>query len=259
MNLNLRHPLRHRLMSADLDAGGTDTGSVDRGDDFTPTDPEIEAGKGGAGEAAAAVALEAELAAKTAKPEGAEGGAATDEDLEAGKAKTKDSRIPLARHEAVLNKERELRKELERQLAQFQQGGAVAAINKDITAAEAEVLKLEKEYGTLLTDGETDKAAAVMSQIRQAERDMAEAKSDLKIQAAEIRAAERTRYGVALERVEASFPVLNPDHADYDEALGGDAEQAGAQPAAAGPKVGRNDPCPCGSGKKYKHCHGKLN
>jgi preprotein translocase subunit SecA len=24
------------------------------------------------------------------------------------------------------------------------------------------------------------------------------------------------------------------------------------------PKVGRNDPCPCGSGKKYKHCHGRL-
>jgi preprotein translocase subunit SecA len=24
------------------------------------------------------------------------------------------------------------------------------------------------------------------------------------------------------------------------------------------PKVGRNDPCPCGSGQKYKHCHGKL-
>lgn len=28
---------------------------------------------------------------------------------------------------------------------------------------------------------------------------------------------------------------------------------------AAVPRVGRNDPCPCGSGKKYKHCHGKLN
>jgi preprotein translocase subunit SecA len=24
-----------------------------------------------------------------------------------------------------------------------------------------------------------------------------------------------------------------------------------------GEKVGRNDPCPCGSGKKYKKCHGK--
>ncbi len=34
-----------------------------------------------------------------------------------------------------------------------------------------------------------------------------------------------------------------------------------ALPAVAsrqGPKVGRNDACPCGSGKKYKQCHGKL-
>ena len=29
------------------------------------------------------------------------------------------------------------------------------------------------------------------------------------------------------------------------------------QPVRVGPKVGRNDPCPCGSGKKYKKCHGK--
>lgn len=29
--------------------------------------------------------------------------------------------------------------------------------------------------------------------------------------------------------------------------------------SSAIPRVGRNDPCPCGSGKKYKHCHGKLN
>jgi preprotein translocase subunit SecA len=33
---------------------------------------------------------------------------------------------------------------------------------------------------------------------------------------------------------------------------------AAAEPAVSGPKVGRNDPCPCGSGKKYKHCHGQL-
>jgi preprotein translocase subunit SecA len=46
------------------------------------------------------------------------------------------------------------------------------------------------------------------------------------------------------------------------EAEGGDvtlAERPKAQPfqRAIG-KVGRNDPCPCGSGKKYKHCHGRL-
>jgi preprotein translocase subunit SecA len=30
-----------------------------------------------------------------------------------------------------------------------------------------------------------------------------------------------------------------------------------AKPIRSGPKVGRNDPCPCGSGKKYKHCCGR--
>ncbi len=36
-------------------------------------------------------------------------------------------------------------------------------------------------------------------------------------------------------------------------------QEADAQTqVAAVPKVGRNDPCPCGSGKKYKHCHGRL-
>ena len=66
-----------------------------------------------------------------------------------------------------------------------------------------------------------------------------------------------------LEEAEKPQQVENVQyqHADYDEALGtGEGEQAAAQPQVnAGPKVGRNDPCPCGSGKKYKHCHGKLN
>jgi preprotein translocase subunit SecA len=61
-------------------------------------------------------------------------------------------------------------------------------------------------------------------------------------------------------------------HADFEEALAGaDGEPSGdtaiaeaatkrkAQPVVRhAQKVGRNDPCPCGSGKKYKHCHGKL-
>ncbi len=52
-------------------------------------------------------------------------------------------------------------------------------------------------------------------------------------------------------------------HADYDEALGTAPEAAAAESPAlpferAGAKIGRNDSCPCGSGKKYKQCHGKL-
>jgi preprotein translocase subunit SecA len=34
-------------------------------------------------------------------------------------------------------------------------------------------------------------------------------------------------------------------------------QPGGATVVRAQPKVGRNDPCPCGSGKKYKHCHGR--
>jgi len=45
---------------------------------------------------------------------------------------------------------------------------------------------------------------------------------------------------------------------DKFEPGGGGTEVAEKQvPVKVGPKIGRNDPCPCGSGKKYKNCHGK--
>jgi preprotein translocase subunit SecA len=47
-------------------------------------------------------------------------------------------------------------------------------------------------------------------------------------------------------------------HADYDTVLDEQPETARPQPARAAQKIGRNDPCPCGSGRKYKHCHGRL-
>ncbi len=47
-------------------------------------------------------------------------------------------------------------------------------------------------------------------------------------------------------------------HADYDEVLA-DAATSKPEPVQSPlARVGRNDPCPCGSGKKYKHCHGQL-
>jgi preprotein translocase subunit SecA len=67
-----------------------------------------------------------------------------------------------------------------------------------------------------------------------------------------------------VQAVEEAPPVTNVkyQHADYDAALAADPTDpppAAAPPfVRAGGKVGRNDPCPCGSGKKYKQCHGKL-
>jgi preprotein translocase subunit SecA len=73
-----------------------------------------------------------------------------------------------------------------------------------------------------------------------------------------------------LEAFEQQQEVANVQyqHADFDEALANPvasfSEEEQAQMASGEPivrdgvKVGRNDPCPCGSGKKYKQCHGTL-
>ena len=76
----------------------------------------------------------------------------------------------------------------------------------------------------------------------------------------------KVRTEADVEAVEKPAEVENVQyqHASYDEALGtAEADEAeGGAPAQPferqGIKVGRNDPCPCGSGKKYKQCHGKL-
>ena len=46
---------------------------------------------------------------------------------------------------------------------------------------------------------------------------------------------------------------------DYYDEPGGGGSAVKRQPVQVEPKIGRNDPCPCGSGKKYKNCHGRNN
>jgi preprotein translocase subunit SecA len=55
--------------------------------------------------------------------------------------------------------------------------------------------------------------------------------------------------------VHASPDGTQPEEENGEVAV---AEAPKKRPVRVGQKVGRNDPCPCGSGKKYKHCHGKL-
>jgi preprotein translocase subunit SecA len=66
-----------------------------------------------------------------------------------------------------------------------------------------------------------------------------------------------------MQAVEEAPAVSNVQyqHTDYDTALAAPPDQPAASPppfTRAGQKVGRNDPCPCGSGKKFKHCHGAI-
>ncbi|MBM3391708.1 MAG: preprotein translocase subunit SecA [Betaproteobacteria bacterium] len=70
----------------------------------------------------------------------------------------------------------------------------------------------------------------------------------------------RSQEQIAESEPQAAVENVQYHHADYDEALGAasDAEKPTQPQVRQGEKIGRNDPCPCGSGKKYKHCHGKL-
>ncbi|MDK2777210.1 MAG: preprotein translocase subunit SecA [Pseudomonadota bacterium] len=85
--------------------------------------------------------------------------------------------------------------------------------------------------------------------------------SHVKVQSEdEVREMEERRR----EAAEAQARLAQYQH-EAAQAMGGEAEEDVAEGEdAVQPfvrderKVGRNEPCPCGSGKKYKHCHGKL-
>jgi preprotein translocase subunit SecA len=77
--------------------------------------------------------------------------------------------------------------------------------------------------------------------------------------AEELRAAEEheTLSNVQYQHAEAAAEAAAATA--EESALPDAAEETKAEPfVRGGRKVGRNDPCPCGSGKKYKQCHGKL-
>ncbi len=83
----------------------------------------------------------------------------------------------------------------------------------------------------------------------------------IKAEVTQITSTVQVRVPEDVRSVELNEGVSNVQyqHAGYDEGQDlAEAAAAASAPADAYPKVGRNDPCPCGSGKKYKQCHGKL-
>jgi preprotein translocase subunit SecA len=69
---------------------------------------------------------------------------------------------------------------------------------------------------------------------------------------ARAEADERARAEALAHKMQFQHPDMGGYGADEEAA------QPDLQLSTAVPKVGRNDACPCGSGKKYKHCHGQL-
>ncbi|WP_324015951.1 preprotein translocase subunit SecA [Aeromonas hydrophila] len=86
-------------------------------------------------------------------------------------------------------------------------------------------------------------------------RDVVSILSRVQVQERDVEAMEEQ------QRQQAEAAPRTYTHAAADNQLADDEAQAEATPVTFvrdEQKVGRNDPCPCGSGKKYKHCHGQL-
>ena len=81
-------------------------------------------------------------------------------------------------------------------------------------------------------------------------------RSDEEVQALE--AAERQQAQARLSQSQFQHQDAGGYSADEEAAQVQAAQQGVATLQRDEPKIGRNDPCPCGSGKKYKHCHGQL-
>jgi preprotein translocase subunit SecA len=109
-------------------------------------------------------------------------------------------------------------------------------------------------------------------------------RSQAEIEREELERQQRLARALQMQHAEAVSPIQNLSspgdagaafagaahagaaHAGAGEASGGNVMEMASRPDAPGaepfvrqmPKVGRNEPCPCGSGRKYKHCHGTL-
>jgi preprotein translocase subunit SecA len=95
-------------------------------------------------------------------------------------------------------------------------------------------------------------------------------RSQAEIEREELERQRRLERALQAQHAEAVSPIQAPSFGEgaggeLQGSTGGQVTEMEPRPASAAapfvrqvPKVGRNEPCPCGSGRKYKHCHGTL-
>lgn len=212
-------------------------GKEDRGDDVgsaaSMTTEEAAAA------AAASAAAEAEKTA--AALEGAKGGTSGDEEDAAALAEAKeraaqaeaearerdekgrfaksDVKIPKDRFDEAVAREREARLAAERELLELRSQLKADEAAVDAEALETEIKDLEKAHAQALLKGDVDAAAETMSQIRLKERAIQIAASTSLSDQAKVQAREEVRMDTAIERLEKTYDILNPEHESYDQGL----------------------------------------
>lgn len=225
--------LMGRIYMNEADAGegsGAGGGAADRGDSVPDTAAVVDKKEEAAEDAAAA---------GDSEDKGDEEGRARDPD---GKfAKKQGIMIPKARFDEVRTKAKDREAALTARIAALEAQAAKEVSSTTVSALDREVAELEDKYQALLDDGKSAEAKEIMRQIRQKERQIVTIETEHKSERARTQALEQFKFDSLVEKLEAEYPVLNPDNDEaYDQEavdevmmLRNGFEKSGLSPSAA--------------------------
>lgn len=193
------------------------TENVDRGDDFTPTpDTQNVEQKDTVAEIAADdVKTDA---TPDAKSDEVDTKAEAKSDDEERQRDDKGRYIPKDRFDEAVRKERSEKEALAARLKEFEEKEAQRTVAADFEQANKQIKEMIKQHTSLLADGELDKASDLMEKILGMQAEITERKAEAKAMSAKNQAKEEVRYDALVAKLEADYPQINPDSADFDQA-----------------------------------------
>lgn len=125
--------------------------------------------------------------------------------------------IPKGRFDEAVAKERGRAEAAERKFAELQASIKQVDINADSAKLETEIVELEKQHARLVIDGDHERAAYVMAQIRLKERSILIQQSTNLTASVKNEMREELRMDTAIESLETTYPILNPNDESYDQ------------------------------------------
>lgn len=199
---------------------------LDRGDEIkSPLDTagKPDADKEAADKAAAdKEAADKEAADKEAADKKEEGDETPEEKAEREKAEAeaaakKRIRIPKERLDEAQAIARKREQALLEEIEKLKTGQQTTATQKSIAESKKKIDELQDKYEDLILDGKKDDARKVRKQIDTLRDELVEYQTNVKSTAAKNAAVEELTYNAQLAGLEAKYPLLNPEHADFDE------------------------------------------
>lgn len=143
-----------------------------------------------------------------------------DDAVDTKEEKDKRIRIPKWRFDEAVSRARAREEALQSQIRDLEAKMPAKPAEEDensIPNLEKKLETLDDQYETHLSNGEKDKAAAIRAQRRGVEREISRREVEERAYAAKEAAKNELRYEAALAKLEADYPVINPESDAYDK------------------------------------------